>query len=186
VLFVDTMRRLPPGYGLTRRDGVLILIGASVVYIFTFLFQRGDPFLNSTVVEDSPFANQNAHFATSEIPTNSDPSVVDLGLSPIPETKLITHAPGWTLFENLYMSNGTLYIVSSDPGSFPKIRMITSTGHIALNTPENIRLREPTDNEMQIINPDQAATKWGGDITNNERNRIWSIEGISVSPEKST
>lgn len=168
------MRRfLPTGYGLTRRDGLLIVIGSSIlITLFQYYF-----LYSTSVAEQSPFANHNAF----DIPTNPDPYVVDFGLSQIPETKLIDHAPGWTLFENLYFSNGTLFIVSSDPSRFPSIRMITSTGLLAFNTPENIRLREPTDKEMQIISPEHATMKWGGDIAKNERNRISSIEGISVS-----
>ena len=29
-------------------------------------------------------------------------------------TKILAHAPGWTIFRNLYTSNGTLYIVRDD------------------------------------------------------------------------
>lgn len=168
-------------YVLTRRDGLLILIGACVVYFSTSFLQYGNVFKNVDA-PTSPLVSQ------LKPPTNyslvdTDPGetgTVDLGLADIVETNVIAHAPGWTLFENLYMASGTLYAVTSDPGSFPKLRMMTSTGLIALTTPENIRQREPTDREMQIISPQVAASKWGGNIANKERNRIWSIEGISV------
>ena len=172
-------------YVLTRRDGLLILIGACIVYFSTSFFQYGNVFRNSHA-PTSPLVSQ------PERPTNysvvdTDPSdIVDLGLAGIVETNMIAHAPGWTLFENLYMASGTLYIVTSDPGSFPKLRMMTSTGLIALTTPENIRQREPTNREMQIISPEVAANKWGGNIANKERHRIWSIEGISVRCTKWT
>jgi hypothetical protein len=59
--------------------------------------------------------------------------------------------------------------------------MITSTGLIALNTPENIAAREPTDQEMKVIGPEDAMFRWGGNIAKNERHRISSIEGNTVS-----
>ncbi|CAA7259230.1 unnamed protein product [Cyclocybe aegerita] len=108
---------------------------------------------------------------------------MDLGKSArIPETSLIAHAPGWTLFRNLYMSNGTLLVVASDAeqNGFPQVRMMTSTGLIALTTPENIRLREPTEQEMQIITPKEAFARWGGSSSTDERNRVWTVEGNTL------
>lgn len=102
-------------------------------------------------------------------------------LTGIPETSIIAHAPGWTLFQNLYTSNGNLYIVTSNRQLIPEIRMITSTGLIALNTPENIAAREPTEKEMQIIDPKNAMLKWGGNTAENERHRISSVVGNTVS-----
>ena len=81
----------------------------------------------------------------------------------IPETKILSHAPGWTLFSNLYMSNGTVYIVTSRPNSIPDIVMMTSTGLPAENNAENIAARIPTADDMSIITPDEAKDMWGGD-----------------------
>ena len=166
-------------YVLTRRDGLLILIGACVVYFSTSFFHYGNVFRNLSA-STSPLVSQPKRPTNYSVVDTDPGGTVDLGLADIVETNVIAHAPGWTLFENLYMASGTLYIVTSAPGRFPKIRMMTSTGLIALATPENIRQREPTDREMQIISPEVAASKWGGDIAKKERNRIWSIEGISV------
>lgn len=81
------------------------------------------------------------------------------------------------------MSNGTFYLVSSDPSvaGFPEIRMMTSTGLPAFNTPENIALREPTELDMAIITPDGAKRRWGRDPLKIESHRVWSVEGITVS-----
>jgi hypothetical protein len=47
----------------------------------------------------------------------------------LPSTRVLGHAPGWTLFDNLYMHNGTLLIISDEPvSSFPERRLMTSTG----------------------------------------------------------
>jgi hypothetical protein len=79
------------------------------------------------------------------------------------------------------MSNGTLYIVTSNRQLIPEMRMITSTGLIALNTPENIAAREPTEKEIQIIDPKDAMLRWGGNTAENERHRISSVVGNTVS-----
>ncbi|EMD37594.1 hypothetical protein CERSUDRAFT_114243 [Gelatoporia subvermispora B] len=107
----------------------------------------------------------------------AEPEKIDVAYE-LPETTIVSHAPGWTLFRNLYMSNGTLFIVTSEPrSSFPDIRLITSTGLAAENTPENIAAREPTAENMDFLTPAQARARWGGSPDRWERNRVWSVEG---------
>jgi hypothetical protein len=161
---------------LHRRDGVLIILGASIVYIFSSLLHPGAT-INADInqLDFSPPPSGTAQ----TLPV--DPVVLDFGYADaLPETTVIAHAPGYTLFKNLYMANCTFFAVSPNPRNFPQRRMITSTGLIALNNPENIRLREPTDLEFQIISPDTAMARWGGDLSKRERHRVWSIDGISV------
>ncbi|KAF5375406.1 hypothetical protein D9615_007992 [Tricholomella constricta] len=130
---------------------------------------------------------------STEIETQTETSTVFLDASPaptsvdtppplalnheLPLTSIISHAPGWTLFRNLYMSNGTLYILSSNR-SFPEIRLMTSTGLPAQNTPENIAAREPTTQNMDFITPEQARDRWGA----GEKHRVLSVEGNTASP----
>jgi len=128
--------------------------------------------------------------ATQTVPTISietayPKSRVILPSDELPQTELLAHAPGWTLFRNLYMSNGTMFIVSDEKGrqTFPEIRMITSTGLTAENTPENIAMREPTDENMRIITPQEAKDRWVG-VDRGGRgkveNRVWTVEGNTV------
>ena len=81
---------------------------------------------------------------------------------------------------NLYMSNGTLYILSSNR-SFPEFRLMTSTGLPVKWTPASIEGREPTPNTMDYLTPEEALTRWGGDVEHGEKNRVWSVEGNTVS-----
>ncbi|KAF8335775.1 uncharacterized protein EI90DRAFT_3152800 [Cantharellus anzutake] len=84
----------------------------------------------------------------------------------MPSTTIIGTAPGWTLFENLYMSNGALLIISDDPrSSFPDPLLLTSTGAPAENTPENIKAREPTKDHFDIISRDVARSRYGKRIS---------------------
>ncbi|EGN99971.1 hypothetical protein SERLA73DRAFT_53149 [Serpula lacrymans var. lacrymans S7.3] len=92
----------------------------------------------------------------------------------LPHTTIVEHVPGWTVFRDLYMSNGTLFIVTSSPLNFPDIRFMTSTGLRAENTPENIALREPTPDNMQLISPEEAEKRWGKEAATR---RVWTVEG---------
>lgn len=130
--------------------------------------------------------------AVAQVPP-SDPKVepapeADVGIDlsyDLPETTIISHAPGWTLFRNIYMSHGTLFVVSSQPrDAFPEIRLITSTGLPAENTPENIAARMPTEKDMDFLTPVQARQRWGPRHAVNrkgqmEKNRVWNVEGTT-------
>ncbi|EJD52644.1 hypothetical protein AURDEDRAFT_55651 [Auricularia subglabra TFB-10046 SS5] len=90
----------------------------------------------------------------------------------LPVTRMVAHAPGWTIFENLYMSNGTLFILTDeDKSAFPEIRLITSTGLPAENTPENIQAREPTKDNMDFVGPYEARQRWSGGV--------WGVDGTT-------
>jgi hypothetical protein len=91
----------------------------------------------------------------------------------LPETSLVAHAPGWTIFENLYMFNGTLFILTDTPNLFPDRFYVTSTGLKAENTPENIASRIPTEKEMDFVTSARAKERWD--------NRVWSVDGLTVS-----
>ncbi|KAK0476796.1 hypothetical protein IW261DRAFT_1552179 [Armillaria novae-zelandiae] len=92
----------------------------------------------------------------------------------LPYTSIIHHAPGWTLFRNLYMSNGTLFLLSSNR-SFPEFRLMISSAIHMVNTPENAALSEPTLQHMNYITPLEAQKRWGG-----TKNRVWTVEGNTL------
>ncbi|PPQ94352.1 hypothetical protein CVT25_000680 [Psilocybe cyanescens] len=191
---------------LSRRDALLLLIGASSMHIWSVLF--GQP---STVSDQSIVINTNVQHdipkttvtalrqqIRTKIRTKTETVTVTASPTPtakssypllpfdeLPSTELLAHAPGWTLFRNLYMSNGTLYIVADDRArqSFPEIRMMTSTGLEAENTPENIAMREPTDDDMEIISPEEAKKRWVSTTSNKKGqplNRVWTVEGNTL------
>ncbi|CAE6492007.1 unnamed protein product [Rhizoctonia solani] len=79
----------------------------------------------------------------------------------VPETSIIAHVPGWTVFDKLYMLNGTIYVVVPDPSSIPDRRMMISSGYEVWNPPEEVAKREPTDKHMRIITPKEASELFG-------------------------
>jgi hypothetical protein len=168
-----------------RRDAFLLLIGAFFMHLCSLLFSQ------QTILIDayqSPVDHSRHHTVTStEIRTRhytvtetttaaavatETPSV---SYDTLPDTFILAHAPGWSLFRNLYMSNGTLFVVASesDRSKFPEIRMMASHPLVAYNNPENIAAREPSDFDMTFITPEEAKTRWG--------NRILPVEGNTVS-----
>ena len=59
--------------------------------------------------------------------------------------------------------------------------MMTSTGLEAKTTPENIATREPTRENMDFITPEDALERWGGEPKRGTTNRVWAVEGNTVS-----
>ena len=55
---------------------------------------------------------------------------------------------------------------------------MTSTGLMALNTPENIVQRERTDRGMRFLCELEAAEMWG---EGGEEKRVWTVDGNTVS-----
>ena len=172
---------------ISPRDAILILIGAASMHLFSFLFPP---------VHDSSSAILfDTHLPSQDSQTNVSPALLDAwdGPSPslpsatpnldreMPHTELVSHAPGWTIFRNLYMADGTLFILTSNPESFPDIRFMTSTGLPAVNSPESIAERMPTARDLSFISPVEAHRRWGGERSTGELSRIFPVEGSTVS-----
>ncbi|KAF8202666.1 hypothetical protein K438DRAFT_1757988 [Mycena galopus ATCC 62051] len=186
---------------LTRRDAILILLGASIMHVFTVFFPHETTppeILIDTVREQfppdppPPLEVTRYHTKTTTVteattttalalptagPASSSP--LDLALQ-FPATSIVAHAPGWTLFRNLFMSNGTFYILGDTQSDFPEIRLMASHPLPAENNPENIAMREPTQYDMAFLPLADAHRKWGGDVRNGHQNRVLSVEGNTV------
>ncbi|KIY71392.1 hypothetical protein CYLTODRAFT_435285 [Cylindrobasidium torrendii FP15055 ss-10] len=184
----------------SRRDAVLLMVGATAMHLVSS-FLPGHPTADSSIiinthlkhVHDTPDTEPLpgppqvpiadalrvqtvTTTATTTVTLSPDSHVaLQTGTDDLPFTSIVDHAPGWTLFRNLYMSDGTLYILS-DNRSFPEIRLMTSTGMAAENNPENIAAREPTSHDMDYITPAEARRRWGG----TKHNRVSTIQGNTL------
>ncbi|KAF7367908.1 hypothetical protein MSAN_00855600 [Mycena sanguinolenta] len=94
-----------------------------------------------------------------------------------PETPPLTKA---AVFKNLFMSNGTFFIVTDSRSDFPKVRLMASNPLTAYNTEENIAAREPTQYNMDFLSLAEAQRRWGGDVRNGQQNRVLSVDGNTV------
>jgi hypothetical protein len=81
-------------------------------------------------------------------------------------------SPGWTIFDKLYLLNGTIYVVSDDPSKIPDRPLMISTGVPIENGPVEEAKRFPTGHELQIITPQAAKLLFGSDAE--------IIDGVSV------
>ncbi|KAG8221356.1 hypothetical protein J3R82DRAFT_1528 [Butyriboletus roseoflavus] len=79
----------------------------------------------------------------------------------VPSTTVVSHVPGWTIFDNLFLLNGTVFVVTDDPESVPDPKTITSKGINILNGPEAVASRLPTDREFRIITTYEAQELFG-------------------------
>ncbi|KAI0266733.1 hypothetical protein BC834DRAFT_873254 [Gloeopeniophorella convolvens] len=172
-----------PLRALSPRDAILILLGAASMNLFSFFFA---PTHESSIVVNTHVSSQD-HL---DVPPGVQDALLPVPLPPsppaahtpdvsrqMPFTELVSHAPGWTIFRNLYMADGTLFILTDDPESFPDIKFMTSTGLPALNTPESIAERMPTSRDMSFISPAEARRRWVGIEATKEPNRIYPVEG---------
>jgi hypothetical protein len=113
----------------------------------------------------------------SGIPTLPSDTRLSWGTSKVPRTRIIAHVPGvcvldvrlsmltllrgWTIFDKMYIYNGTVYLVSDEPETFPDRKFMTSSGVIIETDPETAPTRMPTDNDMRIISTSAARKLFG-------------------------
>lgn len=74
---------------------------------------------------------------------------------------MFTLLRGWTIFDKLYIYNGTVYLVSDEPETFPNRTFMISSGAIVENTAESAAARLPTDKDLRIISTSAARKLFG-------------------------
>ncbi|KAI9462639.1 hypothetical protein F5148DRAFT_1213251 [Russula earlei] len=136
----------------TRRELILILI----LFIALFTFSTSNLSYESLPLVDIPLVQ---HVPPSPVPTSL--SRLSWGTSKVPQTQIIVHVPGWTIFDRMYILNGTVYLVTDEPESFPDRKFLTSSGAIIDNTPQMVAARLPTDKDMRIISTTEARILFG-------------------------
>ncbi|CDO73894.1 hypothetical protein BN946_scf185016.g51 [Trametes cinnabarina] len=101
------------------------------------------------------------------------------GLGQVPETKIVAHVPGWTIFDRLYILNGTVYIVSDAPEDVPDRRYMISTAVFIENGPDAEARRIPTDKEMRVISTEEARRLFG-----TEAERLDGVTWLANDPKQ--
>ena len=80
---------------------------------------------------------------------------------------------GWTIFDRLYLRNGTLYVVTDEPDTIPNLLYIISSGAFITSDPKDIPSRAPTDQNMRVISTAEARQLFGAEADR--------LDGVSVS-----
>ncbi|KAL4071258.1 hypothetical protein V8B97DRAFT_1871259 [Scleroderma yunnanense] len=83
----------------------------------------------------------------------------------LPQTKVVLHTPGWTIFDNLYIMNGTVFVVTDRPETIPSREKLISTGIELKNDPVSVAARLPTNHEMRIISLEEGRELFGDTAT---------------------
>lgn len=60
------------------------------------------------------------------------------------------------MLDSLYIFNGTIFVVTSDPQSIPERKLLTSSGYEIWNGPVERAKRLPSDQDIQVVTPEQA------------------------------
>ncbi|KAI3615660.1 hypothetical protein WG66_011909 [Moniliophthora roreri] len=162
------------GCGLGRRSRITLLVGCiAAVSSLTWLgigyqWSLSATLVTSVQVPPLPWENP---CSPNETQSTGDRDVVDNELHSPVEDRLLpkmpqhphgdlnhttipqgAHVHGYTVFDQLYMRNGTLYIVTDKPETFPEIKKILSIPGKALH---GVNLT-PTEKEMVVIDPSRA------------------------------
>ncbi|KAF9046494.1 hypothetical protein BJ165DRAFT_1345463 [Panaeolus papilionaceus] len=80
---------------------------------------------------------------------------------PPPQTEILAHTPGWTIFEKLYIYKGVVYVVSDNPNSVPDPSYIYSKGINIKPGKEAEDSRLPTDEDIRVISTSEARQLFG-------------------------
>ena len=149
----------------TAREIVLLLVLLIFLLVTTSNFtsslesnQLGNyPFLQSPPRTDHNSTHTNDTVRPKRLGTVSSWT----GSEKVPDTVVVAHVPGWTIFDRLYALNGTLYVVTDDPASVPDRNFIISTALRIANGPIEAAKRIPTDKELRVISTADAKTLFG-------------------------
>ncbi|KAF5338912.1 hypothetical protein D9611_008684 [Ephemerocybe angulata] len=80
---------------------------------------------------------------------------------PVPQTKIVSHVPGWTIFDRLYFYKGVVYIVSDEAATIPDVQFIYSKGIWVDPGAKAEESRSPTDEDIRVINSQEARRLFG-------------------------
>ncbi|TBU47870.1 hypothetical protein BD309DRAFT_1050565 [Dichomitus squalens] len=92
---------------------------------------------------------------------------------------ILNESTGWTIFDRLYLFNGTLYVVTDEPESVPDRLYILSSAAFITNDPEEALLRAPTDKNMRVISTTEARQLFG-----TEADRLDGVTWLAYDPKQ--
>ncbi|KAF8967090.1 hypothetical protein BDZ97DRAFT_1656921 [Flammula alnicola] len=140
----------------TQREVLLL----SLLFAFLFFFSNKDtPSISNSELQ--PVANLSSTPALELHTPHSIETRLAWGSSPPPETTVVSHVPGWTIFDKLYLLKGVVYIVSDHPSTVPDVQFMYSKGVNISEGKEAEDSRLPTKDEIQVISSKQARKLFG-------------------------
>ncbi|KZT66543.1 hypothetical protein DAEQUDRAFT_730102 [Daedalea quercina L-15889] len=151
----------------TPREICLLAVLLVLLLVFTANLPQDTRTLKDIVRPYSVYEGDEINVAPQTLEGQYSLQTLNLPLrwdaGPVPQTKIVAHAPGWTIFDRLYVLNGTVYIVSDEPDTIPDRRRITSTSVFIENGPIAEAGRIPTDKDMRVVSTEEAKRLFGTD-----------------------
>ncbi|KAF9454843.1 hypothetical protein P691DRAFT_716768 [Macrolepiota fuliginosa MF-IS2] len=138
----------------TRREFILVFF----LLVALLFLNHGQPPRHPIFTKDS--LSNSSHTLQTELPTRIQ-TRLSWGKDSVPQTKLVAHVPGWTVFDRLYILNGIVYIVADDLTSLPDVSFVLSKGIFIEPGQEAEETRLPTDNDIRIISTEEARKLFG-------------------------
>jgi hypothetical protein len=89
---------------------------------------------------------------------------------------LLPYYPGWTIFDNLFFYEGTLFVVTDNATKIPDTKYMISVGLNIENGAEAEAARLPSEKEMRVVSRKEAQKILGKDAQ--------IIDGVTVSSRK--
>ncbi|KAJ7246408.1 hypothetical protein C8J57DRAFT_1360417 [Mycena rebaudengoi] len=134
----------------TKREILLVcFLFALVLLLFTPVTRHEFIAVPAPVFPVASTANQN------------DYGRLSWGTSKVPQTTIIAHVPGWTIFDRLYIFKGVVFVVSDEPHKIPDRAAMYHKG-VDIEVGEEAELaRLPDDRDIRIISTAEARALFG-------------------------
>ncbi|KAH6911447.1 hypothetical protein BKA70DRAFT_1267708 [Coprinopsis sp. MPI-PUGE-AT-0042] len=165
----------------TKREILLVTVLLTCFLLFVNFRNSADDILRSARVLRPPTSSSSSSpnsdlLKDSTARSKTKPPVLDVAEYPhqpfrtritweaskdVPQTKIVAHVPGWTVFDRLYILKGVVYIVSDEPSSVPDVQFIYSKALYIENGAAAEESRLPTDNEIRVISTLEARRLFG-------------------------
>lgn len=166
----------------TKREILLVTILLTVFLLFINFRNSADDLLRSARVlrrpSSPPASSSSEQSLADDGPPRpkTKPPVLDVAKYPhqpfrtkitweaskdVPQTKIVAHVPGWTVFDRLYILKGVVYIVSDEPSNVPDVQFIYSKALYIENGAAAEESRLPTDKEIRVISTLEARRLFG-------------------------
>ncbi|KAF8887177.1 hypothetical protein BD779DRAFT_1528535 [Infundibulicybe gibba] len=142
----------------TRRE--IVLVSLLLLCILFFTRHNYHP-PNNSIAADTLQPPSSPPVYPESRPRVSYDTRLSWKTSAVPETAILAHVPGWTIFDKLYILKGIIYVVTDEPQSIPDISFMISKGIFIKPGAAAEATRLPSDKELRIISTKEARELFG-------------------------
>ncbi|CAK5272741.1 unnamed protein product, partial [Mycena citricolor] len=143
-------------------SALVLVTAAGFLWLFHLFF--------GSVAASLPFRKSQDHFHWTGTTSTEPETTTGRPTTRYPPTTIPSgaHAHGYTLFDHMYLRNGTFYVVTANRSAFPPIPQLLAPPHLLGEKQK----QDAGDAEIRFISPEDAQGVLGKMITR--------VEGISI------